>query len=245
VTAALPTRGRSAVGTAPVDHRGAPSQSSRRHAGDAHPPPHLREVPARRTAARRAKRVVDVCTSLAILLGLLPLLVATAVAIRLDSRGPALFRQQRCGLDGREFSMLKFRSMGAARREPAPDRHDGAGPLFKLRDDPRVTRVGRVIRKYSIDELPQLVNVLRGEMSLVGPRPALPHEVAQYDERVRQRLLVLPGLTGPWQVGGRSDLDWDTSVALDLGYVHDWTTATDPVLLLKTVGAVLRPVGAY
>ncbi|NIJ05546.1 sugar transferase [Frigoribacterium faeni] len=244
MTAALPTTARPSA-VAPVDHRVAPSQSGRRHRGDAHPPQHLVEVPARAAAARRAKRVVDVCVSLALLLALSPLLLVTALAVRLDSRGPVLFRQQRCGLDGDEFTMLKFRSMSTGARDPLTDRHDGAGPLFKLHDDPRVTRVGRVIRRYSVDELPQLVNVLRGDMSLVGPRPALPREVAQYDEVARRRLLVLPGLTGPWQVGGRSDLDWETSIALDLGYVHRWTPTTDPLILVKTVGAVLRPVGAY
>ena len=220
------------------------TSTSRRHSGDAHPP-RPREAPARRGAARRAKRVADVGAALVCLVLLLPLLLVTALAIRLDSGGPVLFRQQRAGLDGLEFSMLKFRSMRADRHELPEGPHDGAGPLFKLHADPRVTRVGRVIRRYSIDELPQLVNVLRGEMSLVGPRPALPCEVVVYDDRARQRLLVLPGLTGPWQVGGRSDLDWDSSLALDLGYVHHWTATTDPLLVLKTVGAVLRPVGAY
>lgn len=244
MTATLSTTRRGATSDATEDGHLARSSTSRRHTGDAHPPRPI-EAPARRGAARRGKRVVDAVAALVGLVVLLPLLLVVGLAVRLDSGGPALFRQQRTGLHGREFSMLKFRSMRAEQCAPPEGRHDGAGPLFKLHADPRVTRVGRVIRRYSIDELPQLVNVLRGEMSLVGPRPALPCEVALYDDRARQRLLVLPGLTGPWQVGGRSDLDWDASLALDLGYVHHWTAATDPVLLLRTVGAVLRPVGAY
>ena len=246
MTAALPTTRRQPQPASDATGAGRPTRSaaSRRHTGDAHPPRPI-EPPARRGAARCGKRVVDASAALLGLVLLLPLLLVVALAIRLDSRGPALFRQHRTGLDGREFSMLKFRSMCVEQRGLPEGRHDGAGPLFKLHDDPRVTRVGRIIRRYSIDELPQLVNVLRGEMSLVGPRPALPCEVALYDDRARQRLLVLPGLTGPWQVGGRSDLDWDASLDLDLGYVHDWTAATDPLLLLRTVGAVLRPVGAY
>ncbi|WP_235472265.1 sugar transferase [Frigoribacterium sp. Leaf44] len=220
----------------------------RHHRGDAHDPLAVATVPrARRATARRLKRLVDAVGSALALLSLAPLFALLALAIVLDSPGPALFRQERCGLGGRPFTLLKFRSMHAeaTTEHPMPGTNDADGPLFKLRADPRVTRVGRLLRRHSLDELPQLVNVLRGEMSLVGPRPALPREVDQYCGRARARLLVLPGLTGPWQVGGRSDLDWDAGLRLDLAYVHAWTPSTDARVLVRTIGAVLRPTGAY
>lgn len=157
-----------------------------------------------------------------------------------------LYRQVRIGRDGRPFAMVKFRSMvvGAERVRPLGE-HDGAGPLFKLRADPRVTRVGAVLRRWSLDELPQLFNVLGGSMSLVGPRPPLPEEVGHYAEDARRRLLVRPGLTGLWQVSGRSDLSWEDTVRLDLRYVENWSLALDALILWKTVGAVLRGDGAY
>lgn len=225
-----------------------PGRPNRHHHGDTHGPDVAPAAPpVRRAAARRAKRAVDVVGALAALTALAPALALVAMAVRLDSRGPVLYRQERCGLDGQPFEMLKFRSMQDSDRVVTipPEANDADGPLFKLRADPRVTRVGRVLRRYSLDELPQLWNVLRGEMSLVGPRPALPTEVAQYCSRARERLMVLPGLTGPWQVGGRSDLDWDAGLDLDLGYVHDWTPTTDARLLVRTIGAVVRPTGAY
>jgi len=210
--------------------------------------PYLAPPPVRRRPHRVAKRLVDVLVGLVLAVALLPLAVLVALAVRLDTPGPILYRQQRAGLDGRPFTMLKFRTMhvdAEARLAELAARNEAGGPLFKLRRDPRVTRVGRRLRLHSIDELPQLLNVLRGDMSLVGPRPALPHEVDRYCDRARQRLLVLPGLTGPWQVGGRSDLPWEAALDLDLSYVHDWTPVTDAVVLVRTVRAVVRPVGAY
>jgi exopolysaccharide biosynthesis polyprenyl glycosylphosphotransferase len=186
--------------------------------------------------------------SLAVLL-LAPVIATLWVAIRLTSRGPAFFRQVRIGRDGREFTMLKFRSMYVDAESRLADltglNVNGDGLLFKMRDDPRVTRVGRVLRKYSLDELPQLVNVITGRMSLVGPRPPLPTEVARYGDDVRRRLLVKPGLTGLWQVSGRSDLSWEESVRLDLRYVENWSPALDLMILWKTAFAVLGKSGAY
>jgi exopolysaccharide biosynthesis polyprenyl glycosylphosphotransferase len=181
-------------------------------------------------------------------LALLPVFVVIAILVRATSTGPALFRQTRVGRDGRKFTMFKFRSMCVDAEHQVDElmTHNIAdGPLFKIHDDPRVTRVGRVLRKLSLDELPQLLNVLGGSMSLVGPRPPLPHEVAKYGDDVRRRLLVKPGITGLWQISGRSDLSWDESVRLDLRYVENWSLATDLMILWKTVFAVVRSSGAY
>jgi lipopolysaccharide/colanic/teichoic acid biosynthesis glycosyltransferase len=159
-----------------------------------------------------------------------------------------LFRQERIGRDGQAFPMLKFRSMveGADRMaETMVAVHDGNDVLFKMKDDPRVTPTGRFLRRYSLDELPQLFNVLRGEMSLVGPRPPLPSEVGRYGFDMHRRFLVKPGLTGLWQVSGRSDLSWDDSVRIDVRYVENWSLTFDFMILWKTVGAVLRGSGAY
>ena len=176
------------------------------------------------------------------------MLAAIALAIKLTSPGPVFFRQERVGRDGRTFSMLKFRSMvaGADRMVRVLESDsDGNGVLFKKQDDPRVTRIGRVLRRYSIDELPQLINVLRGDMSLVGPRPPLQSEVERYGFDMHRRFLVKPGLTGLWQVSGRSDLSWDDSVRIDVRYVENWSLTFDFMILWKTVGAVLRGRGAY
>ena len=204
--------------------------------------------PCSPAAHGRAKRTLDVVLALLALVVVLPVLVVVAALVRASSPGPVIFRQERVGLAGRPFTLVKFRTMVVEGR-PAQgalvsDRVDG-GPLFKMHDDPRVTQIGRVLRRYSLDELPQLWNVLRGDMSLVGPRPALPCEVATYDEHARRRLEVKPGLTGPWQVGGRSDLSWPDGLALDLDYVRRASLAYDLRVLLATVRVLVRPVGAY
>ena len=177
-----------------------------------------------------------------------PLLIAVAIAIKLDSRGPVFYKATRVGINNEPFQMWKFRSMvqDADRRKSELAHNDeGAGILFKMRDDPRVTKVGRVIRRYSLDELPQLLNVIGGSMSLVGPRPPLPDEVAKYDGRVSLRMLVKPGITGLWQVSGRSDLTWEETVRLDLSYVENWSMMQDIVILWRTTKAVASRSGAY
>ncbi len=194
------------------------------------------------------KRAVDlVVSSLAIVL-LAPLWLVVAIAIRLDSPGPVLFRQERVGRHGKPFILYKFRSMyqdAEAQLEKLRDKNEAAGPLFKMRDDPRVTRVGRIIRRTSIDELPQLINVFRGEMSLVGPRPGLASEVAQYQDWHRKRLEVLPGLTGLWQVSGRSNLTFDEMVMLDIYYAENWSLSLDLRIMLRTIPQLLFGEGAY
>ncbi|MEW1775062.1 sugar transferase [Streptomyces sp. NPDC086777] len=201
------------------------------------------------TGGRRAiKEVVDRVGAALLLMVFAPLMAFVALLVLADSRGGVFYRQRRVGKDGREFTILKFRTMvvGAHRaRAELADRDEGAGLLFKVRRDPRVTRVGGVLRRYSIDELPQLCNVLTGAMSLVGPRPPLPEECAAYDPDIRRRLLVKPGLTGLWQISGRSDLPWEEAVRLDLRYVEDWSLALDTVILWKTMRAVLHGQGAY
>ncbi len=201
------------------------------------------------TGGRRAvKGVVDRLGAALLLVLFTPLMVLVGLVVMVDSRGGALYRQHRVGKDGREFTLFKFRTMvaGADRaRAQLADRNEGAGLLFKLRRDPRVTRVGGVLRRYSLDELPQLLNVLTGSMSLVGPRPPLPEESAAYGPDIRRRLLVKPGLTGLWQISGRSDLPWEEAVRLDLRYVEDWSLALDAVILWKTLRAVLQGQGAY
>ena len=207
------------------------------------------ERPAMSGARRVVKRAVDWCLALGLTIAALPVLVAIGIAIRLDSPGPVLFRQTRVGARGETFSMLKFRSMGvdAEQRlaELASAADAGNTVLFKMRRDPRITRVGGFLRRYSLDELPQLVNVLRGEMSLVGPRPPLPVEVAGYESDAVRRLRVRPGLTGLWQVSGRSDLSWDESLRLDLWYVDNWSLVLDLQIIVRTARAVLRGKGAY
>ncbi|MEU5512126.1 sugar transferase [Streptomyces fungicidicus] len=201
------------------------------------------------TGGRRAvKGVVDRLGAAVLLMLFAPLMVCVGLLVLATSRGGAFYRQRRVGKDGREFTMLKFRTMvaGADRaRAELADLNEGAGLLFKLRRDPRVTRVGGVLRRYSVDELPQLFNVLTGSMSLVGPRPPLPEECAAYGPDIRRRLLVKPGLTGLWQISGRSDLSWEEAVRLDLRYVEDWSLALDTVILWKTLRAVLHGQGAY
>jgi exopolysaccharide biosynthesis polyprenyl glycosylphosphotransferase len=194
------------------------------------------------------KNVFDRVLGLALVIVLSPLLIGLALAVRLTSRGPLLFVQHRVGRAGNEFKMLKFRSMYVDAEQRLGDLHalsDGNAVLFKLRDDPRVTGLGKLLRRFSLDELPQLINVLRGEMSLVGPRPPLPQEVALYAADDTRRMLVKPGLTGLWQVSGRSDLSWEESVRLDLRYVDNWSMTLDLLILWKTVRAVVLGSGAY
>lgn len=205
-------------------------------------------APAFTGGRRIIKEVFDRAVAAAGLLVISPLLLLIALLIKLNDHGPVFYRQRRVGRDGDTFMMIKFRTMvvDADRlRSDLLTANEGAGPLFKMRRDPRVTSVGAVLRRYSLDELPQLFNVLGGTMSLVGPRPPLPKETESYERAARRRLLVKPGLTGLWQVSGRSDLSWDQSVRLDLRYVEDWSLALDMVILWKTARAVLSGKGAY
>jgi exopolysaccharide biosynthesis polyprenyl glycosylphosphotransferase len=197
---------------------------------------------------RLVKAVFDRAVAAAALLACAPLFLAIMVIIRLSDGGPALFRQTRVGQGGRDFTVLKFRTMvvdAEQRKSHLSALNESDGLLFKMRRDPRVTRLGGLLRRSSLDELPQLINVLIGDMSLVGPRPALPHEAALYGNHTRRRLAVKPGITGLWQVNGRSDLAWDEAVRLDLRYVENWSFMLDLQILWKTWSAVLRGSGAY
>jgi exopolysaccharide biosynthesis polyprenyl glycosylphosphotransferase len=193
------------------------------------------------------KRLFDMASSAAALVLLSPMLVGTAIAVKLTSRGPILFRQERAGLHGRAFHMLKFRSMVVNAEELKAKlmaQNEQSGPVFKMTHDPRITRVGRFIRKYSVDELPQLINVLRGDMSIVGPRPPIPSEVAKYEGWQRRRLSVRPGLTCVWQVSGRNQISFEDWMLLDMRYIDHWSLAQDFGLILKTVPVVLTGRGA-
>lgn len=193
------------------------------------------------------KRLVDIVCSACALIVLSPLLLVVAILVRLTSPGPVLFRQQRVGLHGATFHLLKFRSMvmnADAMQASLAAHNEQTGPVFKMKHDPRVTRIGRFIRKFSIDELPQLVNILRGDMTIVGPRPALPREVAQYKLWQRRRLSVRPGLTCYWQVGGRNAIGFDEWMELDLRYVDNWSLLEDAKLILATFPVVLFGKGA-
>ncbi len=206
------------------------------------------EKPQYGGASKAGKLLVDLMGAGLGLIFLAPLLLIVAAMIKITSRGPVFYRSERIGLNGEPFAMMKFRSMvaDAEKRRSDLDQHNqGAGPLFKMRNDPRVTRVGRLLRRLSIDELPQLINVLRGQMSVVGPRPPLRSEVVSYTSDAHRRLLVKPGITGLWQVSGRSDLSWEESVRLDLFYVENWSTIQDLTIVWRTVGAVLKRKGAY
>jgi exopolysaccharide biosynthesis polyprenyl glycosylphosphotransferase len=194
------------------------------------------------------KGFVDRTLAFIALLFLSPVIAAIAIAIKVDSRGPVFFKQTRVGLGGREFAVFKFRSMvtdADTMLAELSECNETDGLMFKMRRDPRVTRVGNILRMWSLDELPQLINVVIGDMSLVGPRPPLPTEVAWYDQDVARRLLVKPGMTGLWQVSGRSDLSWEDGIRLDLYYVENWSLASDLTILWKTVGAVVARRGAY
>jgi exopolysaccharide biosynthesis polyprenyl glycosylphosphotransferase len=194
------------------------------------------------------KTAIDRIAAAVLLVLLSPLWAFVAIMIRSDHNGSVFFRQERIGKDGASFPMLKFRTMLVGSEAMLPsllDRSEGKGPLFKLRDDPRITPMGAKLRRYSLDELPQLINVLRGQMSLVGPRPPLPREVETYANDVRRRLLVKPGMTGLWQINGRSDLTWDESVRFDLYYVENWSVMSDLMILWRTGRAVRQASGAY
>jgi exopolysaccharide biosynthesis polyprenyl glycosylphosphotransferase len=194
------------------------------------------------------KTTIDRIAAATLLVLLSPLFAVVAILIRRDAHGPVFFRQERVGKGGTFFPMLKFRTMVIDAEEMLPsllDQSDGQGPLFKLRDDPRITNIGATLRRYSLDELPQLVNVLRGDMSLVGPRPPLASEVEEYEHDVRRRLLVRPGMTGLWQINGRSDLSWEEAVRFDLYYVENWSVMSDLMILWRTGRAVVQSSGAY
>jgi exopolysaccharide biosynthesis polyprenyl glycosylphosphotransferase len=206
------------------------------------------EEPRLEGPTRLLKQLVERIAAGVILLLISPLLLAIGICVRLTSKGPALFRQVRIGRGGKPFTMLKFRTMvtGAEQgRQEFAHLNEAEGPLFKIRCDPRVTPLGRCLRRFSLDELPQVLHVVTGVMSIVGPRPPLPAEMASYDSLTKRRLLVPPGLTGLWQVSGRSDLSWQESIRLDLYYVENWSLWLDLVILAKTLLAVVRGRGAY
>jgi exopolysaccharide biosynthesis polyprenyl glycosylphosphotransferase len=206
------------------------------------------EEPQSDRAGGWAKRTFDVVVAGLLVLLLSPLFLLVALLVRIQDGGPVVYRQRRIGANGDGFDMLKYRSMvvdADTRLAEVAHANEHDGVLFKIREDPRVTRVGRVLRKFSIDELPQLFNVLKGEMSLVGPRPPLVNEYEQYEQDTHRRLLVRPGMTGLWQVSGRSDLPWSEAVRLDLYYVDNWSMVIDLVIMVKTVKAVLFSRGAY
>jgi exopolysaccharide biosynthesis polyprenyl glycosylphosphotransferase len=211
---------------------------------------HLMELegPRAHRASRISKRLFDVIGASTLLIVFSPVMAATALAIRRHDGGPVLFRQRRVGRDGESFDCLKFRSMVVDAHEMVSDVDNMNGNdhvLFKAAEDPRVTPPGRVIRRYSLDEMPQFINVLRGDMSLVGPRPPLQSEVDRYTPDIRQRLAVRPGMTGLWQVSGRSDLSWEDAVRLDLYYVDNWSLVQDVAILARTMSAVVSGRGAY
>ncbi|MFD3701796.1 sugar transferase [Nocardia sp. NPDC058658] len=194
------------------------------------------------------KALFDVCFAIVVLVLIAPMLAAIAIAVKLTSPGPVFYLSERIGRDGAPFRMVKFRSMRPDADTAVDDliaEHGGNPVFFKVKDDPRVTTVGRFLRKYSLDELPQFFNVLRGDMSVVGPRPQVQREVDSYDGEMRRRLLVKPGVTGLWQVSGRSDLSPEDSVRLDLSYVENWSMVLDLALIARTIGVVTRGDGAY
>lgn len=206
------------------------------------------EQPTAQKSGRWPQRAFDMVSSLVLIVLFLPIMLSVAIAIRISDPGPVLFRQARVGAKGVTFACYKFRSMyvdAEERLDALLEHNTGNGVLFKMKSDPRITRVGRFIRRFSLDELPQLFNVLQGQMSLVGPRPALPDEVSRYANHVHRRLDVRPGLTGLWQVSGRSDLSWEDAVRLDLDYVDNWSMLRDLGILMRTFGAVLTGRGAY
>ncbi|MBM6940862.1 sugar transferase [Limosilactobacillus coleohominis] len=198
---------------------------------------------------RITKRLFGIIMSTIALVVISPILLIIGICIKIDDpHGPVFYKQERVGKDGKLFEIFKFRSMVSNADELLEQlrfKNEINGAMFKMKNDPRVTRVGRVIRKYSLDELPQLVNVIKGDMSIVGPRPPLPSEVAKYSKYDKQRLMVTPGATGLWQVGGRNDVDFDTMVQLDLTYIKHRSIWLDLKIMLKTVLIMIKPNGAY
>ncbi len=193
------------------------------------------------------KRIFDIVSSACALVVLSPVFLITAIAIKCENDGPVVFSQERVGKDGKHFKMYKFRSMYTDAEERLKDlqeQNEADGPVFKIKNDPRITKVGHFIRKYSIDELMQLFNVFKGDMSVIGPRPALPKEVAEYDEYAKQRLLVKPGLSCYWQISGRSNIGFDEWMELDVKYINEMSFLTDIKIILKTIPAVLKGDGA-
>jgi exopolysaccharide biosynthesis polyprenyl glycosylphosphotransferase len=206
------------------------------------------EIPTFEGGRYVIKRAMDMVLSAMALVVVGLITPFVALAIKMDDGGPVFFRQERVGRDGQTFRMVKFRSMrvdAEAVKTELAAQNEVSGPMFKMKRDPRITRVGAILRKYSIDELPQFWNVLIGDMSIVGPRPPLPSEVTTYDGRIYRRLYIKPGITGLWQISGRSDLQWDETVRLDLRYVENWSVIGDLVILWRTVGTVLQARGAY
>ncbi|MFD5224629.1 sugar transferase [Microbacterium sp. NPDC058342] len=207
------------------------------------------EYPRFEGRQRVAKRTFDIIGSLGLIALFSPVMIIVALAVKLTSRGPVFYAQERIGLHGKPFRMFKFRSMVVGADDQLKSLLDQQGtsdqPLFKVNDDPRITRVGRFIRRYSLDELPQFFNALIGTMSLVGPRPQREAEVALYDDDAHRRLFMKPGITGLWQVSGRSDLSWDDAIRLDLYYVENWSVTTDVVVVARTLGAIIKPSGAH
>lgn len=198
---------------------------------------------------RFIKRLFDIVASAVALVLISPLLLIIAICIKVDDpKGTVFYLHERVGKDGRRFKMIKFRSMVSNADElleQLRSKNEINGAMFKLKNDPRITKVGRVIRKYSLDELPQLMNVIAGQMSIVGPRPPLPSEVAQYSEYDKQRLMVTPGATGMWQVGGRNDVDFNEMVRLDLTYIQHRSVLLDLKIMFETVKIMIKPNGAY
>ena len=208
---------------------------------------HVKE-PQYHAAEHLIVRAFDCCFALLALMVSLPILVLAALAIKIDSRGPVIYRSERIGVNGTPFVMFKLRTMVATADQQLGGllgSNDCDGPIFKIHNDPRVTSVGRFLRRYSIDELPQFINVLRSEMRIVGPRPPLRREVETYDRDISRRLLVRPGITGAWQVGGRCNLSWEQATRLDLAYVDNWSLWTDLLIIAKTFRAVFRHEGAF
>lgn len=194
------------------------------------------------------KRAFDIAFAATAIIALSPILAVIAFLVKREDGGPVLFRQERIGHGGQPFQILKFRTMhvdAEARLASLISRSGADGPLFKMENDPRITKIGRILRKYSLDELPQFFNALGGSMSVVGPRPHLAHELEQYPHEGLRRLLIKPGVTGLWQVSGRSDLSFEQSVRLDLRYVENWSLIGDVTIILKTVRTVVSPQGAY